>query len=186
MVLSTYSDMMARRRQPQSNQPIEDYFVRMASAVPCACEYANAVEVYSFRHAKHVNVVVFAPAEYRPESRRLARATEVSRVTVIDTGSNRTMCLYYEHQHYQLMQRIDGGKADDSTRRFISSITAAWSEERTEQLAAFVVVFDLAQAPQGCDFVSLVIYARAWTGQSSLSGTIESFEMVEPNFNKET
>ena len=48
------------------------------------------------------------------------------------------------------------------------------------------VVFDLPQAPQGCDFVSLVIYARAWTGQSSLSGTIESFEMVEPNFNKET
>jgi len=40
------------------------------------------------------------------------------------------------------------------------------------------VVFDLPAAPPECEFVSLVINARAWSGRSSLSGTIKSFEIV--------
>ena len=43
------------------------------------------------------------------------------------------------------------------------------------------VVFELPEAPPECEFISLVINARAWSGRSSLSGTIESFEIESVN-----
>jgi hypothetical protein len=36
-------------------------------------------------------------------------------------------------------------------------------------------VFELPEAPPECEFISLVINARAWSGRSSLSGIIDSF-----------